>query len=127
MNDADFNAQCARISRLFAKWYDLLLPGWKVSMEYVRENFQSNGESAPETPACCAVRWEYMTAIVSWNMPEVAHNDDEGLEHILVHELCHVLVAETREWDDDQPRASLMHEERVVEGIARAIARVHAR
>ncbi len=58
-------------------------------------------------------------------MLAVADLPDEELERVFVHECCHVLVAEMREWGPgDMTQAaceiSLKHEERVVCGLTSA-------
>lgn len=124
MTDAEYETQMARIRALIAKWHEVLgLDAWEITHRYERDNYEVNGSPNHEAVASASVQWEYMHATISWNMPAVLGETDETLEHIYVHECCHVLVHEAREWDDDDLRASLKHEERVAEAFARAIER----
>lgn len=61
-------------------------------------------------------QWEYLQAKVAINVPEVARMNDDKLERVLVHELCHILVAEMR----GDPDVCSDHEERTVTQLAKA-------
>ena len=80
---------------------------WKIEVEYLSaiENELPNCA----TVAQCTPIWQYMTATVEINMKEFCLLTEEEQERVLIHELCHVLVAEMREEDQDRK-----HEERVV-------------
>lgn len=123
MTDDEYKAQQERIRALDDKWHAVIAPGWVITHEYVREGFEVNGAPNNSAVATTHVDWPYIHAMISWNMPAVLREDDDGLDHIMVHELGHVLAAEAREWDDGNRNASLQHEERVVEQMARAIER----
>lgn len=126
MNDEEFEQQQRRIRALDDKWHGVIAPGWVITHEYVRQNFEVNDVPNNTAVACTKVQWEYLHALISWNMPAVMHETDEGLDHIFVHECCHVLVHEARQWDDSDRDHSLQHEERVTEQFARAIERARA-
>jgi hypothetical protein len=68
------------------------------------------------------VDWEYLEAWVNVNLPECVDDDDERLEHTIMHELAHVVVNEMREWAMHPSDHAMKHEERVVETLACAFA-----
>lgn len=122
MKDAEFEVQKARIQSLADKWLGPLgLLWWTVHIEYCRDYaLKVNGSYSEETTAKAHVMWEYVTATLAFNMRKVADLDDDELENVFVHECCHILIHEMREWCPTQnlpseaSQAAMMHEERVV-------------
>ena len=68
---------------------------WKIDVEYLSaiENELPNCA----TVAQCTPIWQYLTATIEINMKEFCLLTEEEQERVLIHELCHVLVAEMRE------------------------------
>lgn len=125
MTDAEYAAQKKRIAALSKKWLKPLgLLWWNVEMVYCREGIpQDNPERAAENwqpMARAKVLWPYLRLVIEWNMPEVAERNDDDLERIFVHECCHALVNEMREWHDHPAESAIDHEERVVTMLTNA-------
>ena len=103
MNDAQIEEIKERIGPLINRWVRPLgLMWWNIDVEYHREN-------RPDDPDCamdCAVRWEYMRAIIGV-YPSAHSMADERLEASFLHELQHIFLNETREWE----RGNAMHHE----------------
>lgn len=111
----------SRIRALAAKWTSLLgLGHYCIQLWFSRE--------CPDgTFATTSTRWEYLTAKITFNLPEcMKFADDEALlEYAVIHELMHVVVAEISQTRVKHPGAE--HEERVVSHLALAFQRVQAR
>lgn len=112
-----FDRQRDRALAQFLAWQTMLgLRWWRI--EY---NWHDTGSSLFEREAgttCYATtttQWEYLRAQIDINTPALRHQDDDDLEYTVVHELCHVLVAEMRGTDWNR-----QHEERVVTTLAKA-------
>lgn len=120
MNDAEFETEKARIVALERRWIEPLgLAAWKLNTEFVRGDFTSDGQPAPNTLATASTQSKYMLATISWNMPVVADHSDRELERIFLHEMMHVLVNEMRPARQDNEvnhalsEEDAWHEERV--------------
>lgn len=117
MNDAEFATQKARITDLSDWWVPKLgLAWWDINLAYARDDFEVDGEPAPNTVACTSANWRYGHATITWNMPRVAEQSDQDLEMQFVHELQHIFLNEAREDGKDW----LDHEERVASTYAKA-------
>jgi hypothetical protein len=64
--------------------------------------------------------WQYMRAEITFYLPAVITSglDDDGIEHVVVHELCHCLVDEMGMEEDATRRQQVPHEERVVTNLS---------
>ncbi len=120
MNDAEYEAQKARIQALEKRWIETLgLAAWKLNTEFVRGDFTSDGSPAPDTLATAKTHSEYMLATISWNMPLVPDHNDRELERVFLHEYMHVILNEMRPWragsevDKALSQEETWHEERV--------------
>lgn len=99
MNDAEFEAQKERVTRLIKRWQETLgLAAWDIDHIFTRGDFESNGSPAPGVLATTTVDWKYMHATIDWNMPRVLDNDDRTLEYAFLHEKMHVFLHELRPW-----------------------------
>ncbi len=123
MNDAEYEAQKDRIEALREKWVKPLgLGWWRIVIDYVRQGWPrtEEQEATSSYPIMeCAVRWEYLQAMIKVNVPELVDMDDDRLEECFVHELCHIFVNELREVSPDHD-GWIKHEERVVTHLAHA-------
>lgn len=122
MTDAEYESQKARVKVLWDKWTNMLgLRTWqKISIEYFRdEALPRRDDESERTPSSAVAdvrtHWQYRTAHVRICLPAAMGEDDDNLEYIVVHELCHILVNELREQED-----WLNHEEHVVTQLAMA-------
>lgn len=128
MTDAEFEVQKKRIRALANDWLGPLgLLYWRIHIDFNRDAaMMVNGAWCDETIGKASVQWEYLTATLSFNLNKIAQKDDDDLEYCFVHECCHVLVHEMREWcqtahlDSDRQEAAMNHEERVVTQMAKA-------
>jgi hypothetical protein len=120
LKDSEYELLKHRIEQLFDYWRERMgLKWWSLVVHFVRDTgeFRVDGERKPETVACCEADWRYLKASLSFNMLACADLADGELEYVVVHELCHVLVNETRGPD---LMAYKGHEERVTTTIAKA-------
>lgn len=125
MTDAEFEAQRERVRALIAPWKELLVPSWYVTWEWSRDACKDDkSESDGYTRATgmrCYAQWEYAQATIIAFLPTTARLDDDDLEEMFVHELCHVIVNEMCE---TAKSTQAKHEERVATSLARAFVRV---
>ena len=119
MNDKEYRAEKARLRKLADRWVDTLgLGQWEINLEYSRGKLEGENQSFDYTgtetsPAQTHAHWQYMNAMLVFDLTETADYDDEDLERIFVHELSHVLINEMRE-------KGIRHEERVATLLANA-------
>lgn len=113
--DAKFRRDKARVKRLITKWVKPLgLDHWQnIRIEYSREPLGS--KEGRTTVAECQVAWEYLRATITFDMLQVEDLTDGELEYKVLHELCHLLVAEMA-----GPKTDRQREERVVTNMAMA-------
>lgn len=119
MTDSQFDWQRARIERFQVKWLDNLGLGfWKIKLQFYREPMDV--KEGANCTGKADVMWEYMQATLSFYLPGMLDMSDAEAERLFVHECCHVLVHEMREWcqtenlDSDVSAKCMKHEERVV-------------
>ncbi len=125
MTDKEFNKQRARIDALWKKWgANLTLGPWQIVLRYCREPIP--GKDGTNKVGEAHVMWEYRQATLMFYLPGLADMTDAQVERLFVHECCHVLVHETREWcqtehlPEDVSAGCMKHEERVVSQMAQA-------
>jgi hypothetical protein len=110
---AAWRKEKARINRFIYKWVTPLgLGWWKVDIDFCDGPPEDMGGGFEET-ARCHVRWPYRKAKVEFWLNSTMHLDDEALEEVVVHELCHILVNQMRE-------KGIVHEEAVVAALSQA-------
>jgi hypothetical protein len=109
-----------KIQKYFDIWTEQLgLRWWDITVHYYRnpseilDNFISNVDSNTLVPAFVNTYWQYGSAAIYINLPEFVGMEEEHIEKIVVHELCHVLINEMRE-------GKLHHEERVATILQKA-------
>lgn len=113
MNDKEFEKAKKRVTALFKKWTkDLGLKWYKVGIIYKMGDAPSRGDDYI-APMMVQSRWMYRTATITVWIEDIPKDDDD-LERMIVHELCHILVEPMR---DDEVTDN---EEMVVESLARA-------
>jgi hypothetical protein len=125
VNDAEYRATKKRLAVLIEKWrITLYLGNWQIDTTYFRETPEDMCGSGGYAPLMdVEPRWEYLKAIIRFNMPMLVSLSDDDLERSIVHELLHCAVCEMREMashpaDSDEARR---HEERVVSQLTKAI------
>ncbi len=131
VTDGEYKKQKRRIQKLADRWFPILgLDAWNMDLRYEREGIPTKSEGW-QCNAQTRAKWEYLRATISFNVLNLEDYDDEELERLFVHECCHVLLAEMREWGPDNMSAEAgeqaqKHEERVVCVLAEAFLRAHA-
>ena len=132
MDDAAYNKQKRRLQILAEKWIGPLgLKWWKVDIVYSREPIPSSAGEGWNCIGKASVRWEYLDAKITFDMQAIEGMDDDRLEQLFVHECCHILVHEMREWcqseglGTDAMAAAMKHEERVVCQLTSAFLWTH--
>ena len=106
-----------RITALVEHLIDLMELHW---LEIQIRFDQANG---PDSPVCgTQCDWQYRRAVMSWNLPEACSLQDDELELVAIHELCHPLIDPV--WDahpekDSEPVKKVG--ELSVENVARVV------
>lgn len=119
MNDAEYEAQKARVTAFLDIWIAPLgLRWWKLT--HVWKRTTESGTHGP-LQATCSAAWEYMDACIEWYLPTIATLADDALEDTVIHELMHVLVNEMSVANNQEAAGDNdAHEERVVTTLAKA-------
>lgn len=120
MTDEEYKGLKERIEALFDYWTARLgLRWWRIHRVFVRDasEFKTDEKDRPDTTANCSADWRYLEAKVSFNMLRCLDLDPDELEYVVVHELQHILVNETR---DDELKGFTASEERVCTTLAKA-------
>lgn len=130
MSDTQFtDAEYERIKDicdpLIDKWRAAMgLNTWRININYRRVPMDGQEPSDTTALADILVRWEYLEArlrINTFGIWERAMSADD-IEETIVHELCHIHVAELRSLvDDDKFSHHILHEERVVSSLTNAM------
>lgn len=122
MTDKEYNKQKKRIQLLHKKWHDTLgLSWWRVTYAYSREGIGKHeaayeSESAGMIGAMCETDSNYLTATITFYLPNLAEISDDILEEIFLHECMHILINPMSHKDKSA------EEERVATMLARALA-----
>ncbi len=120
MDDATYNKLKRNLEKIRFKWQTCMgLRWWSIKFIFDRVPSDTTRPDGYFCQASTVVRWEYLSATITFNMPLLVECKDKHLEEIVVHELCHVLVNEMRQWAEDEipvgkKDEGMKHEERVV-------------
>src|SRR4051812_12590110 len=102
MTDKEFATEKRRFKKVADKWKTTLgLGAHKLSIIYDRHT----KEEARDVAVDCSNSWQYRLISLTVYTPVTQENDEEELEHIVVHELAHSLIAplaQNRDDDTDQ-------------------------
>lgn len=90
------------------------LGDWKIDVDYTANNSTGGTPLASINPL-----WEYKAAHLEFFLPQLASHSANYLEFVVVHELCHPLVAQMR-----TKKSRIKDEESVVTHLAKAFLRV---
>lgn len=121
MTDKDFNTQKQRIRKLIKKWHKTLGLNWfRIEYVYSRErhsdgpsNYEPEGDW--DTAADCLADANYLTATITFYLPNLVNIKDDELEEIYLHECMHVFLKPM------QTKQKAAEEERVATMLARAM------
>ncbi len=101
MTDREAARQKARVKKYLDKWYEAGFGWWRITYVWDRSYNTGNDEVAAE----CSAHWQYRTAQITFFLPVIQETKDEDeLERIVVHELCHVLIASTQNFETSDLR-----------------------
>lgn len=90
MNDKEYAAEKKRVKKIVDKWKITLgLGAHKLDIVWDRSTREDDANVAIH----CNNSWQYR--LIHWNVytPVTSENSDEELEHIIIHELSHSLLA----------------------------------
>lgn len=122
--------QRRRIHRFLDKWVVTLgLGPWTLDQVYSSGELPKELAGGPDSVvhASCNVSWEYQRARISWNCNSISDLDDDQLERVVIHELCHVLVAQMCDYRSECGRfIEVKHEEATVTRLTNAIKWIEA-
>ena len=83
----------AYVDKYAPVWQERLgLGHWSIVHVYL-DTYEGESGDDFKTTAVCESRWQYLQAKIKWYLPSAVRHDDDELERVLVHELCHVLLA----------------------------------
>ena len=128
MTDKQFNITKRRVKSILEEWATgrnprmVPLKQWQIYPEYSRGAGETDdgGEAAAQVVSS----WHYKRAQIVFYLPALEPMADLEIEQSVVHELCHILVNEMREWGNYENEtgkfAEARHEERVVTDLAMA-------
>lgn len=104
-----------RVMSLVNKWTKPLgLRWWQIEVLWVHKEFERGDKTVLFSTA---VSWEYRTAWITAFLPALKREPEKSLERSVVHELCHILVAELQ----SAPKADKQrHCESVVTALSHA-------
>ena len=131
MTDAEHVKQKSRLDKLRRKWIPILgLSDWEIDFVGHRASpIADNNDlvcSGWARLATAEVHWEYKRATLRFDLRVLGDYNDTQVENTFVHECCHVIVNEMREWspkegmDSDLVKGCMNHEERVVTELTKA-------
>ena len=81
------------IERLAPIWQTRMgLDHWTIEHVFLDSLVGDDDGTDFVTTATTEGRWQYGQAKIKWYEPSAVRHDDDELERILVHELCHVLL-----------------------------------
>lgn len=82
------------VEQLGPIWQErMLLSHWHIEHVFLDSYFGDDGEEDFKVTATTESRWQYFQAKIKWYLPSAIRHDDDELERVLVHELCHVMLA----------------------------------
>jgi hypothetical protein len=128
MTDKEFVGCKKRIKALLDEWAFgiksrgprlVVLRDWVITVRYNREPF--NTPDGEEAGAQVVSSWFYKTAEIDFNCSNLYQTGPLEMELVVIHELCHLLVNEAREWGGKYGERTdewSHHEERVVTDLS---------
>lgn len=122
MTDTEYEAEKARVERYCEKWRAAVgLGWWTVTYAWLREPDLTNiRKDAYRAAAVTHTTWVYRQATIDWHLDVLQSQNDEELEHIVVHEFAHVLIDGLRQCVPKNAHSEDLMEY-ITEGVARAL------
>lgn len=90
MNDKEYKTQKKRVEKYLKKWIKPMGIKWHRLDVIFDRNYE---ESDKEILANSQSLWQYRKASITFYLPVVDKCSDDDLEHNVVHELVHILLA----------------------------------
>jgi len=121
MDDAEAERQQARIDAFAEHWVHVLgLAHWRIRFIYEREYILDDDKNPDDKAlARCTAAWEYMDALIVWNLTLVKTTPDDQLEMIVCHEFMHIMLSEMSR-RRKRTEAERLHEEHTATLLAKA-------
>lgn len=105
---------------------------WEIRQVYLDSYYGDDGEEDFKITACTETRWQYEQAKIKWFLPSAVRHSLPYIEFVLVHELCHIVLAAEQGIPDSLPSPnedwSAAQREKIelgTEKVARAIWRAY--
>lgn len=121
MTDLQASKEQSRIRFFIKKWAKILrLADWSIRVQYTRDAVCVDDGTGYEIGAKVTTSWQYKMMNLEFNLQSTINASISEVEKIVVHELCHAVVNEMREWcgenrsADEGSESAIAHEERVV-------------
>jgi hypothetical protein len=99
MTDAEYERLKAKIAKCMEYWRSKAGFGW-WTLDWRME--REGKEDEPNTAAETWEQWQYRQGTIAFYAPAMADMDDWKIEHVVVHELSHLLVGPIRDFSDDE-------------------------
>jgi hypothetical protein len=91
MTDKDYQKAKKRVEKYIEKWRSPMgLDWWKIYFDWHRVYHEDSQLIGAQTNMN---RWQYREADIDFYLPHVVDIKDEEVEHLVVHELTHVLLS----------------------------------
>ena len=82
---------------------------WDIEHVFIDSYYDDSSGEDFKVTAITESRWQYMQARIKWYLPSAVRHDNDVLEKVLVHELCHVLLAPEQALIDTKTTNDLYH------------------
>jgi hypothetical protein len=106
MTDAEVAELEGRIQALRDKWVEPLgLGNWRITLHCYRDSGEYQevlAASGPYVGGTCEAQWQYQRAEIHFNLFRLAPLSEREMEECVVHELCHLLLAEVQMCMDEE-------------------------
>jgi hypothetical protein len=92
------------------KWQRRMgLMHWDIEHVFIDSYYDDSSGEDFKVTAITESRWQYMQARIKWYLPSAVRHDNDVLEKVLVHELCHVLLAPEQALIDTKTNDDVYH------------------
>lgn len=133
MNDAEFEAQKARLEPVVEAWVTNL--HLRESLQDLRITYYRDGDAMSEDGYSDALgltstQWEYKRAQVRFNLARITDEDDETLPYIVLHEFMHIFLQQMVDGFSEDGKITEIagkHVERTATDLAQAFQWVTAK
>jgi hypothetical protein len=85
------------------------LDHWEIEHVFLDSFYDDTTGEDFKVVAITESRWQYMQARIKWYLPSAVRHGNAELEKVLVHELCHVLLAPEQALIDTKTNNDIYH------------------